>query len=72
MKRIEKFGEQDLAVTNGWITIEAFCEHCPIPEDKIRHYRRSGKWLDGIVTKVFDKQIWVNVWEVNLWFINNF
>lgn len=72
MKKIETLGKYNLLISEGWIPINAFCEHYPIEEKTVKHYRNNGTWLDGVITKVMHKITWVNVWEVNLWFTKNF
>lgn len=67
MKKIEILGNYNLAVLNGWLPVESFCQYMPYNRKEVRSLRYSGQWLDGVVTKCLRKRIEVNVWEVQLW-----
>ena len=64
-------GIYNLAVSNGWLPVDVFCELAPFDEKTVKHLRNKGEWLNGVITKVLNKKIWVNVWEVNTWFTRN-
>lgn len=65
--KIKTLGNYNLEALEGWLPITDFCNHMPFDEKNVRYFRKSGKWLDGVVTKSFCKSIWVNVWEVLIW-----
>ncbi len=67
MKKTERLGKYDLLALNGWLPILQFCELMPYDIEKVRNLRNTGKWLDGVITKCIGKEIWVNVWEVQLY-----
>lgn len=69
MYKAAKLGDYDLQITGGWIPITEFCKYIPYTEKNVKHYRNTGRWLDGVITKNHQKRIWVNVWEVSLWMI---
>lgn len=67
MRKTENIGKYDLLVLNGWLPIKPFCELMPYEVKKVKNLRYTGKWLDGVITKCIGKEIWVNVWEVQLY-----
>ena len=67
MRKIEVLGDFNLTATSGWLPLNSFCQNMPFTKEKVKGLRHSGQWLDGVVTKCFRKEIWVNVWEVSLW-----
>ena len=71
MKKTESLGNYNLLATGGWLPINSFCQNMPFTPKKVKGLRYSGQWLDGIVTRKFRKEIWINVWEVSLWMERN-
>lgn len=71
MKKVEVLGDFNLLATSGWLPLSAFCRTMPFTEPKVKNLRSSGHWVDGVITKCFRKELWVNVWEVTLWLERN-
>lgn len=67
IRKIETLGNFDLNVLYGWLPIHEFCKLMPYTKEKVKNFRNTGKWLDGVVTKCVGREIWVNVWEVQLY-----
>ena len=64
LKPLEILGEINLIPSNGWCSCDIFCKYTTYTKVEVELKRKRKEWPDGLITKIENKQLRVNVWEL--------